>query len=72
MKRIGELAVPVICRGVDSFDSASKNMLKDLTSEERKQFYEDVKRDTLNPLYRIGLYQSSLLIINVDDCADGL
>jgi hypothetical protein len=62
MKRIGELAVPVFIKGVDSLDAASKHVLKDLTLEERKQFYEDVKRDMLNPNYRLAAYQSYLIL----------
>lgn len=72
MKRIGELAVPVICLGVESFDAAPKSVLKDSTLEERKQFYEDVKKDILNPRYRIGAYQSSLIAFYANNaCADG-
>lgn len=72
MKKIGELAIPVIYHGIDSLDAALKSVLTDMTPEERKRFNEDVKRELSNPLYRIGSYGSSLLPICADYiCADG-
>lgn len=63
MKRIGQLAIPIIYHGVDSLDAAVKGVRKDMTLEERKRFYEDVKRELLNPHYRLGSYQSSLISV---------
>jgi hypothetical protein len=53
MKRIGELALPVFWRAVDSLDRIAKSVLPDMSYEERKQFYEDVKRDLVNPEYQL-------------------
>lgn len=53
MKRIGELALPVFCRAVDSLDRIAKSVLPDMSHEERKKFYEDVKRDLVNPEYQL-------------------
>jgi hypothetical protein len=53
MKRIGELALPVFCRAVDSLDRIAKSVLPDMSHEERKKFYEDVKRDLVIPEYQL-------------------
>jgi hypothetical protein len=53
MKRIGELALPVFWRAVDSLDRIAKSVLPDMSHEERKRFYEDVKRDLMNPEYQL-------------------
>jgi hypothetical protein len=56
MKRAGELAIPVFCRSVDSLGAAFKDAFGDLTLDERKKFYEEVKTGFQNPEYKIEVH----------------
>jgi hypothetical protein len=53
MKKVGELAIPIFSRGIDSLSAAFKNGLGDFTPDERKKFCEDVKMELHNPEYRL-------------------
>lgn len=60
MKEAGQLALPVICRGIDSLDVAVKKIFEDSTPEERRKFYEDVKKDIQNQAYCLEARQFAL------------
>lgn len=56
MKKVGELAIPIFCRSVDALGPAIIDALGEPTLDERKKFYEDVKRGFQNPEYKLEVH----------------